>query len=86
MIYSSISIIYTNIAIASYVCTYHMGQNFGGRKLLVDCCQYILVDKNIGRLAALDCIIARMKVLVDWLLTAKSAKVFYRQSFVLYGL
>ena len=48
--------------------------------------------QNIGgRLAALHSKIARIKLLMDktltdWLRTAESAKVFYRQSFVLYSI
>ena len=67
-----------------------MAQNFSGRKLWRIAANRHFSGQNIGRLAVLYSKIARIKVmadktLVDWSLTAKSAKALYLQSFVLYG-
>ena len=68
-----------------------MPQNFGGRKLWWLTANKHFGKQNIGGLAVLHSKIARIKVLqdktlADWLRTAKSAKVLYHQSFVLYDI
>ena len=61
-----------------------MAQNFGGRKLWWMAANKHFGRHNIGELAALCSKIARIKLLVDQLLTAKSTKFIYCQNFVLY--